>query len=57
MFLDVWTILRNLVGDLHLGIEVADPLLGFVPYPLAVIPHVLGEPLGTLPFGQGLFLL
>src|SRR5690606_40713842 len=39
----------QLGGDLHLRVEVADPLLGLVPHPLPVVAHILGEPLGALP--------
>ena len=47
--LQVWPLPGHLRRHFHLRIQVPDALLRFVAHPLAVVAHVLGQRLGTLP--------
>ncbi len=47
--LQIGAVLGHLRRHFHLRIQVPDALLGFVAHPLAVVAHVLGQPLGALP--------
>ena len=40
----VWPIRPHLRGHFHLWVQVADPLLGFIPHPFPVVADILGQP-------------
>ena len=50
--LQVRPLLRHLRRDLDLRIEMTDALLRLVAHPLAVVAHVLGEPLRAVPLSR-----